>query len=286
MPFTIEWPLLAREETPPSASSYPASRQFNNTATFFYDAAEWDGIESIRLEVVARGRRGVQVTFNYQSRADNQYDTAEAILSGTGFAPEGQTVTHILSATTTSQGGVQVTFYHVWELTNNGTNVTCTLTLSSYVSWGGTPYYHESAYTVTVPVGGSAGTSFTIVRNTEPTVVVEVGGTISSTATQPCKFALCPVSSTTPVVELEFHTNSPQRQVSGNISLTSGTEYVLKAINGDPNAVVYGARLLIKQSSAAAKTIVPYEIGVYFQTPGVYYMDISPLAYYLHRTSD
>ncbi|MEM2591443.1 MAG: hypothetical protein QXI60_02555, partial [Thermofilaceae archaeon] len=68
--------------------------------------------------------------------------------------------------------------------------------------------------------------------------------------------------------------------------MTSGTEYVLKAINGDPNAVVYGARLLIKQSSTATKTIVPYEIGAYFQGTSGLYIDISPLAYYLHKASD
>lgn len=267
---------------------------FFNTASFYYDAAEWDGIESVKLEVVARGRRGVKVDVSYTAMlvASGGADQASVSMGFSQFVPYGGQADWFFAASTTSQQGWSTTFYHYWQLTHDAAQgkVTCTLlTTTSYVNWGGIAIGYDVSYSFDVPVGGSASppNSGDLSNSPDNELYIQFVSASASAVITPT-FGLVPATGTTPVVEVTVDSSTPVRVVSGDFkaSLVSGTRYVLKVKNADTEAYVYGARLLIQQSNTAAKTVIPFEIGVNFQTTSTTYVVIDPVAYYRHAAAN
>jgi hypothetical protein len=79
MSFTIEWPLLTNSTT--TTSGIP-----NESASFPYNATEWDAIESVQLEIVASGEEWVEVSIQLvHSVGIGIYDSNDYLGSSTVY---------------------------------------------------------------------------------------------------------------------------------------------------------------------------------------------------------
>jgi hypothetical protein len=283
MSFTIEWPLLTNRTT--TTSGIP-----NESASFPYNATEWDAIESVQLEIVARGEEWVEVSIQLvHSVGIGIYDSNDYLGSSTVYytlrVPLGGS--DIYSALdTVAAGSYTVGLDTTIQASESGGVVTVTFSHTQMTdSLHNDTLYPNVQRTFTVYVGGSASPAgYNVVYEQLHVWDVQNIQITASSSRQP-RVRLTPGGLGQILVTAGA---TPQRYVSADISqsLVSGTTYRIEIVGASTDFTLYGARLLIRQSNSATKTVIPFEIGHFYNsTISTTYVDIDPLAYYQHVAS-
>jgi hypothetical protein len=268
--FTVEWPMLT------NLVGWLGSADLE-TASFPYYAAEWDSIESVQLEVVGRVQKRI---VRVEVRWNNQLGYHATFVGGvvvdcSASDYVGPVVLEFPEGGSASQQVSQVVFTScsgVWGRINatvsaqeSGWQVTVTVRYDSFeCSDHGTWLSPGVSDSVTVWVGVRAARfpisilRIPITYGRFPKFSVNTSYVIPSVT-----LSLAPGN----LGAVTINSMAPQRYLSADFkaSLSNGSVYRLSL--DDPKGVgviLYGARLLIKQSNTAAKTIIPYELGAYF----------------------
>jgi hypothetical protein len=288
--FTVEWPMLTNR-VGWLGSAGP------ETASFPYYAAEWDSIESVQLEVVGRvQKRIVRVEVMWNNQLGYHATLVGGVVvdcSASGYVgpvvlefPEGGSASQQVSQVfSTSCSGVGGRINATVSAQESGGQVTVTVRYDSFeCSNHGTWLSPGVSDSVTVGVGLSGTLPDQYFENPNHVWQVSQVSVNTSYVIPSVTLSLAPGN----LGAVTINSMTPQRYLSADFkaSLSNGSVYRLSL--DDPQGVgviLYGARLLIKQSNTAAKTIIPYELGAYFFTRSPSYVDITPLSYYRHVAS-